>query len=299
MKGYPKIVANNGLNREWTGHNANWWIDEKVDGSNLSFVLQGTDIVFMNRNSVISKPYGWVFDKAISALSTLKKHLVLDHVYHGECIAKPKHNVIQYERVPKFYFVLFDIQDEDGTFLKRHDVVNAAKFLGIECVQCFHINDSESTQPTQIVDHLFKCFANGSIVSMFGGTAPEGIVIKHPSYLKSNHKVVATKIKVVRDEFKEMHRNGNKLAEKQVVTPQDSLDRIMSWYSADVRWRKATFRLRDQGKITGLEENAEKERQAIMNEARRDFQEEEEENLKAFLWAEFGQTLVQRITDGL
>jgi hypothetical protein len=241
------------------------------------------------------KPYSWVFDRAIAALSTLKCDY--DLIYHGECIAKPKHNVNHYDRVPKFFFVLFDVQRADtGAYLTRRMVEEIANVLEIECVRLFWQNEDENVQPSAIIETLLERIEQGLEHSMLGGDKPEGFVLKHPHFTKENGKEVATKIKIVRNAFKEKHREPSKLANKQELTAEESIERIMSWYSKPVRWQKAIQRLRDQGKITGNPENATKERSAIIDEARRDFHKEEEENLKQLLWAEFGQRLVQSIT---
>lgn len=306
--GYPKIPSSGGIDRaEWSDEcNKLWHIEEKIDGSQLSFYKSESngEITFMNRGGILKKPYGWMFDRAISALTPIiERYGLLDTIYHGECITKPKHNVIQYGRVPKFYFVLFDIQDLNrGNYIDRVSMEVEAHRIGFECVQClFRFSTSkDSPIPREAMDELLHFIENGAIVPMLGGAEkPEGIVFKCHRFTKrgQNHSS-ATKIKIVRKEFKEKHAKPNKLAEKQVITAQESIDRIMSWYSVEARWIKATQRLRDQGVITGLEENTVKERNKIMDEARRDFLEEEEETLKGLLWAEFGQTLVQRSTEG-
>lgn len=287
---YPKI-SSSGSNRVWTAENYAWYIEEKLDGSQLSFTH---DLRFSNRGRELTKPFGWMFDRAISALSTLQGKLKQGYAYHGECIVKPKHNVMHYGRVPRLFFVLFDVQDEKGAWLSCDQVTEEAERLGLERAQVVARGTIEAFQPPQPLDEFLN-----SIQSMLGGKEGcEGIVLKHAHFNKGHGKFVATKIKIVRDSFKEVHRKGNALAEKQQLTPEQALDQIMSWYPVEPRWQKAKQRLRDQGKITGLDEHAVKERGAIMDEARRDFQEEEEENLKRLLWAMFGQTLVQRITEG-
>lgn len=77
------------------------------------------------------------------------------------------------------------------------------------------------------------------------------------------------------------------------------MDRIIGMFSKQAYWNKAKFRLRDRAVITAEPENAVRERNAIMEEARRDFKEERKETLKDLLWAEFGQRLTQAITDGM
>jgi len=302
VAGYPKVNADGKL-RVWGERNKDWWIEEKIDGSQLSFRLHQDRLVFYNRgNEINADAPGWVFEAAISALSTLKPHLTRNVVYHGECVTKPKHNVVRYGRVPRLYFVLFDVQYvADGTYASRSVMELHASELGLECVPVLYANEDPAIQPGAKADELIAAMTPGC--SLLGGEdMPEGAVIKHHKFVRSeNGKTVASKIKVVRDAFKEEHRRPKKnkdTAVPQTLTADESLERIMSWFPKEARWQKAKQRLRDQGKITGDEENSVKERGAIRDEARRDFKEECKDTLKSLLWAEFGQRLTQAVTDG-
>lgn len=304
VAGYPKVNAGGKL-RVWDERNTDWWIEEKLDGSQLSF--HGTfngNMIFYNRGKEINQTApGWVFEAAIAALSTLRLKLVHGIMYHGECIVKCKHNVVRYGRVPRLYFVLFDMQYlKDGLYVSRNDMESHATILGLECVPVLYANADPAVQPGAKCDELITAMTPGC--SLLGGEdLPEGVVIKHHAFVRSeNGKTVASKIKVVREEFKEEHRrpkkNKDAIAVPLTLTADESLERIMSWFSKEVRWQKAKQRLRDQGKITGDPENGLKERGAIRDEARRDFKEECKESIKSLLWAEFGQRLTQAITDG-
>lgn len=301
---FPKITAD-GKTRVWHPENKDWYLEEKLDGSQLSFCATKTGMAFYNRGKELNhNDPGWVFESVISALKTLREKLSPGYMYHGECIVKCKHNVICYGRVPKFYFVLFDVQDiQCGYFIWRDGVEREAHAIGVEVVQLLWKNDNPAIQPVEKIESLLDTFE-----SMLGGDAPEGIVLKHPSYNKnagqqsSPPKLSATKIKFVRDAFKEEHKRPNKkerIHPAVPLTPEQSLERIMSWFPKEPRWNKAKQRLRDVGAITGEPENAQKERNLIMAEARRDFKEECKDALKDLLWVEFGQRLTQSITDGM
>lgn len=289
MRGYPKIEAKGKLDKDWSEENKDWYIEEKVDGSQLSFNARGD---FFNRGRLLEYPCGWVFDKAIAALSTLQNKLNPDYMYHGECIVKPKHNVLWYGRVPKFFFVLFDVQDGECNYLQRDKLEQVAQELGIECVQLLYQNVDAQVQPRHVIPKLLE----SSSCMLGGNDKPEGIVVKHPRFTKPGGKVSALKVKIVRKEFKEKHHKPQFKPETQELSPEESLMRIMSWYSKEARWEKASQRLRDRGELSG---DPIKDRGKIMEEARRDFMEEEKQNLKHLLWAEFGQRLVQSITEGM
>lgn len=301
---FQKITAE-GKTRVWHPENKYWYLEEKLDGSQLSFCVTDTGMAFYNRGAEINQNEpGWVFEAAISALSTLRSKLTPGYMYHGECITKCRHNVVTYGRVPKFYFVLFDVQHQgDGHFMGRPSMEFEAAVIGLEVVQLLWQNENGDVQPAETIERLLESFE-----SMLGGTEkPEGIILKHPTYNKNAGedappRLSATKIKFVRDHFKEEHRRPKKKDRAVPAVPltaEQSLERIMSWFPKEARWNKAVHRLRDRGVITGLPENAIKERNTIITEARRDFKEECKESLKDLLWAEFGQRLTQSITDGM
>jgi hypothetical protein len=62
-----------------------------------------------------------VFAKAIAMLNSVKDKFNPDLRYHGEAVCSRKHNVVQYDCVPAYYWILYDIQEE-GT----------RKYLGVE-----------------------------------------------------------------------------------------------------------------------------------------------------------------------
>lgn len=293
---YPKVTSDGKL-RLWSERNKDWWIEEKLDGSQLSvYVRDDRKLGFQNRGRELNQEApGWVFEAAMGALSSLRDKFNPAYVYHGECIVRPKHNVVRYGRVPRFYFVLFDVQDRDTRqAMDRNAMEMEAHRIGIECTPVLYRNTDPAVQPGAMADALIEAMIPGC--SLLGGDdKPEGVVIKHHQYVKRD-KPAQTKIKVVREEFKEEHRRPTTAKTKHVFDPEASLDRIMSFFPVDARWNKATQRLRDAGTITGDPENEERERGAIREEARRDFKDECKETLKALLWAEFGQHLTQRIT---
>ncbi len=296
---FGSIPGKQTVNGEWTGPNAFWYIEEKVDGSQLSFAKKDGILFFANRGTYIKQPPPWLFAGAMIMLSTLTSLIPEGYVFHGECVSKLKHNVCKYGRVPKYQFILFGVKEGDRT-LDRSEVETVAKEIGLECVQLLWQNDVETTQPAHVVDLILRGIEVGAFVSMLGGDKPEGIVFKHYARVKKNNnkKTTATQIKVVRKEFKEKHAAGG--GERPVPTTQEEkIAFIMSHYSREVRWQKATHRLRDRGVITGEPENAIKERGQIMAEARLDFEKEEAKHLKDMLWAMYGQMLVQSITDGM
>lgn len=93
-------------------NNYRWYIEEKVDGSQMSFMLSSDEehtLTFYNKGSPIN-PTHKVFVKAINMITPLASKLNSMYIYYGEAVCSSRHNVVQYERYPKYYFILFDIQ---------------------------------------------------------------------------------------------------------------------------------------------------------------------------------------------
>ena len=271
---YPKI-SSSGLAKPW---NAGWYIEEKIDGSQLSFCRQEiTGVIFFNRGRPLEPPYG-VFQEAVFALQKITAGIPLNTVFHGETVTKLRHNVVRYGRLPRFFFVLFDVQNPDGSFASRAEVESYASQLNLECVQLLHAPCADlSIQPQHVIPQL-------STVSMLGGDAAEGVVVKHPAFDKGHGHTSARKVKVVRKEFKEQHKA--KKDKLEGLSANEKLALIASWFPAEPRLRKAQQRLRDQGKEDASWHD-------VLNEAKRDLEAECGDQLKDLLWACFGQELVK------
>lgn len=175
-----------------------------------------------------------IFVQAMRAIQELHKTRPLSHnyTYHGEAIERPKHNVVSYARTPKHFVMVYDIQDEFGDFLWPHEIEKECKRVDLECVAVLYHNETRSfssenvnvkksivgnlqsqlqdkkaiVTPQDIVPHLVSCIANGHLNSCLGSdtkyVAPEGMVVKHPTFRtgrKNGTETVALKQKFVTD----------------------------------------------------------------------------------------------------
>lgn len=138
-------------------------------------------------------------------LSQLKEIISPNFVYHGEALRSRQHNLAVYSRVPRFHFILFDIYNlEESRYLDLDEMTAEAERVGLETVQVLYRNNDPNVEPYKIAEKLVKEAEASIIKSSLGGDI-EGVVIKHPSYLDSKSKKVATKLKLVTDIFKEAH----------------------------------------------------------------------------------------------
>jgi RNA ligase len=305
---YPSIAKGKGTGRNWAGNNNGWVIEEKMDGSQLTFQNNGETVHFYNRGTEKFAPYDMMFDRAIAAIKTMVDKLHVGYIYHGEVICRRRHNVVHYDRVPRFNFIMFDLQMRSGQYLPHQVMIEEANRIGFEYVPALwdNIQDgNDETSPNTKIDEFIQAIESGELQSCLGGRS-EGVVLKHPLYLKEytmpsgeiKTKMVATKMKSVCQIFKE-HQKTKK--EKLLpMEPGAVVEQIISWYPQEPWWRKAYQRLRDQGVIHEGDplEQRNKDGGKIAGEVRRDFLEENEEQIKELLWAAFGLTIAKGVATG-
>jgi len=118
MSRYPKIshfdsddINNNKWLFERNNENYKFYIQEKVDGSQLSFLIKDNDIEFFNKENKVDKTKN-DFNASTNILTNFKDKLNTNYIYHGESICRIKHNVNVYKRTPSNFFILYDIYDK-------------------------------------------------------------------------------------------------------------------------------------------------------------------------------------------
>lgn len=262
-------------------------VQEKVDGSQMSFMLTGEgEVIFRSRGGQISKDFDQVqdlFKPAVRNILDHKDELASGWVYRGEAIKAKRHNKLVYERVPKGNFVLFDVVSLDGLYHVRYLEGIAAR-LGVEAVQTFyHGNLDKDTLEEVWKEALEKG-------SMLGGPL-EGVVIKNYEEAHPNTGDVPLTAKLVTAEFKEsMNRPAKDPFKKSYAVPQTILDSLN--YSAI--WSKAIIHLAEEGKLT----NSPADIGPLMKEISRDFEETNKQGLQEALYACFRKQILRSVTSG-
>ena len=293
---YPSIDnVNLNSTRSWKGtgaeeNNHRWYIEEKVDGSQMSFVVSAEEeptVTFYNKGSPIN-PTNKVFVKAINMITMLASKLNPAYVYHGEAVCSSRHNVVQYDRYPKYYFILFDIQGASCGELKTPQgptgLLNPdekrveAERIGLEVVPTFIWNTDPDRSPYVACKELLDDIMAGKVQSILGGR-PEGVVLKHHNFV-SKGKSVATKLKLVTPEFKESH--GMKQIKGERHTPELAVAEVGKSFSTPARFQKAVQHLRDADKLKNSPEDLYK----LKEELDADLERENQEEIMMYLWAE-------------
>ena len=256
LHSYPKVYA--------IGHRAVQelfldpvLIEEKVDGSQISFGTQGGQLVLRSRGQelYVDNPEK-MFAAGINAAKELASRLHDGWVYRGEYLAKPKHNVLAYNRVPRFNIILFDINIGDEVYLSREEKEAEAERIGMEIVPALYSGMVDN--PEQLYSFLERS-------SVLGGRI-EGIVVKNYSRFGADKKVLMGKY--VSEQFKETHAKEWK-ASNPVMG--DVIDRLIATLRNERRWEKAVERLRDTGEL----EHSPRDIGKLIHAVQKDVEEEE------------------------
>lgn len=289
LEAYPSInTLDVKSTRSWKEDN-NWqyYIEEKIDGSQLSILIENDKLSFYNKNKVAGMNNA--FEKAITMLRFNydgKNILNPDYIYHGESVCRIKHNVICYERTPKHYFILYDIFNHmTKEYLSSEDKLLEANRVGFEIVPTLYKNTNPDQNPYEICDRLIKQIENGEITSCLGGNV-EGIVVKHHAFTKKG-KTVATKLKLTTQLFRERHLLKQPKAE---LSADDFLTSLGQSFCTEARFQKAYQHLVESNRINpNLPKNNDKDK--IIMALNADFDKEYKDELKELLYVEFSPLL--------
>jgi hypothetical protein len=259
-------------------------VQEKVDGSQFSFGVQDGKLFCRSRGQNIELPASnKLFQGACATVQTLfdQGKLVEGWVYRGEAISRPKHNTLEYARVPKGFVILFDVDKglEDRISPQALEEVGAA--LGLETVPVYlH----------ECIDSREKLAALLDQESCLGGCKVEGVVVKnYDRFNQQDGKMMMGKL--VSDAFKEKHTRTWKAANPG---QNDKIQQIITALTTDARYEKGVQRRRDAGLLVEAPEDI----GPIMSDIMRDTVEEEKEWIKEQLYARFEKEIVRGVTRG-
>ena len=255
-------------------------VEEKVDGSQFSAGRFGGVLRCRSKGATIDPNYPEaMFKEAVEVVSELD--LRDGWTYRFEYLRHPKHNVLQYSRVPKNYLVLFDINTGYEEYLPYNEMLAEGERLGLEVVPLLYFGMVESAEQ-------LKSFLDRE--SFLGGVKVEGIVIKSTSLYGPDKKLLMAKF--VREDFKEAHAVEWK---QKKVSQGDIILRIADAYRTEARWMKAVQHLREAGKLEGSPRDI----GLLIEEVRRDIEKECRDEIEAILWKWAWPDVSRLVTRGL
>lgn len=277
-------------------------VEEKVDGSQFSFGLiedgstaikigADADGVFADRPFLLrvrSKGAEMhvdapekMFALGVAWVRENAHNLHPGWTYRAEYLAKPKHNVLAYDRAPQNHIILFDINPSEEDYLPWEAKREEAERLGLEAVPRLFYGRVESLE--QFREYLSR-------ESVLGGQKIEGVVVKNYALFGQDKKVLMGKF--VSEAYKEVHAGEWKTGKAEKA---DVLQQIIERYKTPARWQKALIHLRERGLIEGSPRDI----GVLMREVWPDVVKEEKDAIKdaLFAWAE--DKIRRGVTSGL
>jgi hypothetical protein len=261
-------------------------VTEKIDGSQFNFGRLGGEFFMRSKGKQIFQDAPEkMFDKAVDYVLSIENRIPDDTIFHAEYLRDRKHNVLAYDRVPENNLILFGVSTASMKFESKHArLCEWAHSLGIEAVPMLYHGMVQS------LDQLTALLETDSLL---GGTKVEGVVCKNYDrpFLLGGQPMPLMMGKFVSEKYKEVHRKGwaNDFKTK------NRWEIYMEDYRTEARWQKAVQHLAEKGEL----ENAPRDIGKLMKEVHLDIDEECKEDIKAFLWKEFGADLKRKAIAGL
>ena len=260
-------------------------VTEKVDGSQFAFGrIDGETVMRSKGQKLYPESAEKQFQPAVEYAATIAPTLPDNTVLYCEYLQTPRHNVLKYDRVPKNNLVCFGVL-ADGHYLDLHSDIHAvADGAGVETVALLHVGEIRSAEELRALLER---------ESVLGGTTVEGVVVKNYAqrFLLGGIAIPLMAGKFVSEKFKETHKAG---WDKE-HTARGKWDAFMDGFRTEARWQKAVQHLRDAGEL----ENDPRDIGKLLKAVHLDIEEEDKEQIKEFLWKEFGAALKRRATGGL
>ena len=290
ISAFPKIFA---LGTTYIGNifDDEVEITEKVDGSQFAFGVKDGILYTRSKGTQIhgiaSITDKDLFYPAMKHVTDLYMDNVIPEGYtmYCETLKSVKHNTLKYNRVPKNNLILFGISCKDGSFINDYEMLKQmSETLDIETVPLLYRGK---------VDDIEKLHELLNTESVFGGPNIEGFVVKNynQKFLLGGQPMPLMSGKYVSEAFKEVHINSW----KKENTGKGKWDLYKEGFRTEARWNKAIQHLKEKGEL----EDSPRDIGALIKEVHRDITEEEKDNIKEYLWKNFGSEVLRISTRGL
>ena len=259
-------------------------IQEKIDGSFFAFgVIDGVLQARSKGKMLDMDSPEKMFQKGVDYIKSIQDKIPENYVFYCEFLNKPKHNTLEYSRVPENNLVLFGYLDPSAGFVfSELSIEYMSGWLGVEPVRYFYNKIRTKEDLDKLLDQN----------SQLGGVKIEGVVIKnYKPLLLGNVYIPVTGAKYVSERFKEVHNKNW----KQENTGKGKWEQFKESYRTDARWQKAIQHLRESGKLEGSPRDI----SLLIKEVKQDIMDEERENILSFLFKTFGDELLRESVKGL
>lgn len=225
-------------------------IEEKIDGSQFSFGLfednekpsghyLDMELKVRSKGAIMHPDAPMdMFKAGVAHVKSIQHLLHPGWTYRSEYLAKPKHNALAYDRIPKGHVIIFDINDGERSYLSYEEKVAEANRIGLEVVPRLFTGTINSIEE-------FRRFLES--VSILGGQKIEGVVVKPIGYdlFGLDKKVLFGKF--VSEAYREVHSKGWCLSNP---TRGDVIWNLINDLSTPARYAKAVQHLRERGELS-------------------------------------------------
>lgn len=281
---YPKILplGHRIINKMYDGDVE---LTEKIDGSQFRFGLLGDELVCGTKRTKLNlEEPDHLFRPAVAHCKKIAHKLPTNIFFFAETLARPKHNTLRYETVPKNNIALFaGLMPESQEFIPYDALEEWAEHLEVDVVP--RLYQGPINGPDLIIKFLQR-------ESYLGGPKIEGVVAKnynHQAMIDDNYYYPYLVGKYVSEAFKEKHQKDFKAG-----TRKQTLMEYFKSFGTEARWRKAIQHLRDEGKLTGEP----KDIGPLIKELTEDFIKEEKEAIMNRLWNEYSKQAIHYVIKG-
>lgn len=249
-------------------------VEEKIDGSQFSFgYSENGDLLVRSKGAKLHPDAPErMFAKAVETAKSLSGIARQGWTYRCEFLAKPKHNTLAYERTPKNYLIVFDVNTEHEEYLAYEQKKSEAQRIGLECVPLL-FSGSLST-----VEEFRNFLATDSVL---GGQKIEGVVVKPSAYNLFGEDKKCLMGKFVSEFFKEVHSREWKSSNP---SQNDILNQLAVDYRTPARWQKAIQHLSESGQLDGSLRDIGKLIKEIPADIEKECAEEIKERLYKWAW---------------
>lgn len=260
-------------------------VEEKIDGSQFSFGIGGDGEIHVRSKEALLHPDApeKMFERAVSSVKERASLLRPGWTYRAEYLAKPKHNALAYDRIPRGHLIVFDINTDHEEYLPYEEKALAAERIGLETVPRIYEGRVDGIAS-------FRAFLERQ--SILGGQKIEGVVVKPVGYALFGVGKKCLLGKFVSEAFKEVQAGEWKGSNPG---PTDIVDRIASDLHASARWQKAVLHLRERGVLEGSPRDI----GALIKEVPLDIEKECADEIRARLYAWAWPQIRRKVTHGL
>lgn len=284
IKPYPKIFAL-GTSYVQDIFSGSVEVTEKLDGSQFGFGKINGELHFRSKGrelhpEVLDK----MFNPPVNYIISIGHILPDNTIFYGEILNKPKHNVLAYERTPRNGIALFGCCDASHTtFYCHNELTLYAKIFDIDVVPLVY--EGSLKMYLDVMNLMDR-------ESYLGATKVEGLVVKNytQAFLLGGQPIPFMAGKLVSEKFKEVAKGWSK-----DNTSKGKWQSFVESFKTEARWEKGVQHLRDDGKLTV----SLKDIGPLIKEVQTDIAAEEKENIKDFLWNNFGHDIIRNATAGI